>query len=753
MVTLAQRLTLAVLAISLLMNGVGCLPSAGVATQAQSESESTQVPSQGADTDTHQRMIKKLRDVDVFMKQHSVILSDSKLNQLTAKVTEAKSNGDLASYITLQIMIGQHHTNMGRGDEALVFLQQAISLLPEMRQSITDFMPPSEESELYVLAALAAIRKAENENCVDCQDGQSCLFPISGKGIHEKRVGSELATEFLRRALELNASNLRAVWFLNIAAMTLGEYPDSVQESFRLPVARVNSSVAFPRFKNIAADLGIDTMSLAGGAVADDFDGDHKLDFIVSNWDPGGNIEFFRNRGDGTFQRMTEAANLLGIVGGLNLNHADYDNDGDLDLFVMRGGWLGALGKIPNSLLQNDGKGVFRDVTFDVGLADKFFPTQTSAWADFDNDGDLDLYVGNEDFPNQLFENRDGHFRDVAAAVGVDDPSMTKGVAWGDVNGDDRPDLYVSNMEGDNRLYMNQEGGKFIDVAAQAGVTKPRNGFPVWFWDFDNDGNLDLYASNFEQGIAIVAADFLGIESKRVAESSFGRDAHYRGDGKGGFSNVSRALGLTAVTQPMGCNFGDLDNDGFLDFYLGTGYPEVEAMVPNLMYRNVKGERFVDVSEAGGFGHLQKGHGIAFADFDLDGDQDVLAELGGWLAGDAFHNALFQNPGFDAHWIKIELRGSQSNRYGVGAKIRLDITDAGVRRSIHRTVGYGSSFGGNPLQQEIGVATADSIDVVEVFWPTTRQSQRFENVRTNQTLRIVEGASAVQVVDVTGAHR
>ncbi|QDT05675.1 FG-GAP repeat protein [Rubripirellula lacrimiformis] len=752
MASLAQRLSLAVLAISQLLSGVGCQPTSNVAPQDQAEGEPTSVAATGAETDSHQRMIQKLRDVDSFMKQHSAILSDGTLNQLTAKVVEAKSRGDLASFIALQVTIGQHHTNMGRGDEALVFLQQAISLLPVMRRSNMDYMPPSEESDLYVLAAIAAIRKAENENCVVCQDGQSCLFPISGKGIHEERAGSELATQFLRRALELNASNLRAIWFLNIAAMTLGEYPDSVPPQYRLPPERIHSSVPFPKFTNVAVDLGIDTMSLAGGAVVDDFDGDDLLDIIVSNWDTAGNLEFFRNLGDGKFERMTEPANLLGIVGGLNLNHADFDNDGDLDLFVMRGGWLGALGKVPNSLLQNDGNGVFRDVTFDVGLADQFFPTQTSAWADYDNDGDLDLYLGNEAFSNQLFENDDGHFRDVARAAGVDDASMTKGVTWGDVNGDGRPDLYVSNMAGDNRLYINHDDGKFTDIAAQAGVTKPRNGFPAWFWDFDNDGNLDLYASSFEQGIALVAADFLGIDSQQAAESRLGMDAHYRGDGRGGFANVSAALGLTAVTQPMGCNFGDLDNDGFLDFYLSTGYPEAEAMVPNLMYRNVKGERFVDVSEAGGFGHLQKGHGISFADLDHDGDQDVLAELGGWVAGDAFHNALFQNPGFNANWIKIELRGSQSNRFGFGAKIRLDITDDGVRRSIYRTVGYGSSFGGNPARQEIGIAAADSIDVVEIHWPTTGETQHFENVQANQTLRIVEGEGAVQVVDLTRAR-
>lgn len=730
----------AVAAMSILVFSCGCQPSSVAQPSAEPSSQPVANPGLSSVPDSHQRMITRLRDIDTFMKAHSAILSDSRLNELSAMVLDAKSRGELATFISLQIAIGQHHTNMGRGDEALMFLRQAISLVPQMRQANQAFMPATEESSLYVLAGLAALRKAENENCVVCQDGQSCLFPISDKGVHQKREGSELATEMFERALDLDPSNLRAVWLLNIASMTLGEYPESIPEPFRLPVSRVQSQVPFSRFPNVASTLGIDTMSLAGGAVADDFDGDHHLDIVVSNWDTAGQLEFYRNRGDGTFERWTEQANLIGIVGGLNVNHADFDNDGDLDLFVMRGGWLGALGEVPNSLLENDGSGVFRDVTFDVGLADVFLPTQTSAWADFDNDGDLDLFIGNEARPNQLFENDDGHFRDIASTAHVDDPSMTKGVAWGDVDNDSRPDLYVSNLAGDNRLYINQGDGTFADHAKDSGVTKPNNGFPVWFWDFNNDGNLDLYASCFEQGIKGIAEDYLGLEPK------LGMDAHYRGDGKGGFRDVSRQLGLTAVTLPMGSSFGDLDNDGFLDFYLGTGYPEGEGIVPNLMYHNVNGERFEDVSQAGGFGHLQKGHGIAFADFDNDGDQDVLAVLGGWVPGDAFHNAYFENPGFNHHWIKIELRGTTSNRFGVGARIRLQIADDASQRSIYRTVGFGSSFGGNPLRQEIGVGSAETVDAVEVYWPTTGQTQRFERVAVDQTLRIEEGSSTLQVI-------
>jgi hypothetical protein len=140
----------------------------------------------------------------------------------------------------------------------------------------------------------------------------------------------------------------------------------------------------------------------------------------------------------------------------------------------------------------------------------------------------------------------------------------------------------------------------------------------------------------------------------------------------------------------MGAAFGDLDQDGWLDFYLGTGLPDLAALVPNKMYRNVEGKRFADVTTSGGFGHLQKGHGIAFADLDNDGDQDIWEQMGGFFENDAFFNALYRNPGFQRHWIDVELRGTRSNRFGVGARIQveaggaLDVSACGLRLELRQ---------------------------------------------------------------------
>ena len=158
----------------------------------------------------------------------------------------------------------------------------------------------------------------------------------------------------------------------------------------------------------------------------------------------------------------------------------------------------------------------------------------------------------------------------------------------------------------------------------------------------------------------------------------------YRGDGNGSFSDVASATGLTRPSAPMGSNFGDIDGDGFLDFYLGTGYPPYHALMPNLMYLNRRGQRFADVTSAGGFGHLQKGHGLAFADVDNDGDQDVFEQMGGALAGDKYMDSLYQNPGFGHHYLVVQLFGTQSNRAAIGARVRVDVVTAEGIRSIYK---------------------------------------------------------------------
>ncbi|MEO6596874.1 MAG: CRTAC1 family protein [Planctomycetota bacterium] len=590
---------------------------------------------------------------------------------------------------------------------------------------------------------VAYMRLGETENCCASPTPDTCILPITGTGRHSKTEGAEHAVtyfeEVLRNTPPADYWHYAALWLCNLAHMTLGTWPDGVPARDRLPAASFAPEVSFPRFRNVAADVGLDTMGTAGGVAVDDFDGDEYLDVIVSDWAPRGQLRFLRNQRDGTFTDRTEVAGLLGITGGLNLVHADYDNDGDLDVLVLRGGWWFENGRLPVSLLQNRGNGTFTDVTFAAGLGERQLPTQTAGFADYDLDGDLDLYIGSESSQrvqcsSQLYRNNgDGTFTDVAASAGVSNDAYAKGVTWGDYDNDRWPDLYVSNIGGKNCLYRNRGDGTFTEFGEQARVTGPEVSFPTWFFDFDNDGALDLFVANYNTGVAHISSHLLG------GALPFEKARLYRGNGKGGFRDVAPELGLTYPSMPMGCNFGDLDNDGWLDFYLGTGDPQFASLMPNLMYKNMGGERFQSVTMAGGFGHLQKGHGVAFADLDNDGDQDVFEVMGGAYLGDAARNVLFENPGFGNHWVTMRLVGVASARCAIGARIAVTIRENGVSRVVYRHVGTGSSFGGNPLRQTIGLATAERIERVEVFWPKTGLTQVVEGVPFDAMVRVVEG--------------
>ncbi len=193
--------------------------------------------------------------------------------------------------------------------------------------------------------------------------------------------------------------------------------------------------------------------------------------------------------------------------------------------------------------------------------------------------------------------------------------------------------------------------------------------------------------------------------------------------------------------MPMGANFGDIDNDGFLDMYLGTGNPSYGALAGSALLRNKDGRAFVNVTAASGTGELHRGHGVAFADLDNDGDEDIVFEVGGMTPGDRHAIRLFENPGHGNDWIALKLVGVKSNRTAVGARIKVTVEDEkGQRRAIHRTVGTGGSFGASPLLQHIGLGRSATIAELEVWWPTTDTRQRFSNVGRNQWLQIDEFA-------------
>ena len=255
------------------------------------------------------------------------------------------------------------------------------------------------EASVHWHLALAHLSLAEDQNCVGHRTGASCIVPIQPDAVHPLPEHSRKAGALLLDYVNRHPRNVQAVWLLNLARRVSGDYPDGVPAQFRLSDAALGSTEPFAPWRDRAPELGINADDLAGGAVVDDFDGDGLLDLVSSTWDPCDHLKAFRNDGRGGFEDVTERWGLDHQLGGLNLIQADYDNDGRLDLLVLRGAWMLGEGKIRNSLLRNrldDGETSFSDVTADAGLAQPAYATQTAAFADFDGDGDLDLYIGNE---------------------------------------------------------------------------------------------------------------------------------------------------------------------------------------------------------------------------------------------------------------------------------------------------------------------------------------------------------------------
>lgn len=610
---------------------------------------------------------------------------------------------------------------------------------------------------LRELIAIGNLRLAEQKNCIGRHNCESCILPIQGEGIHEFREGATSARDEFARGLEQRPDDMRSRWLLNLAYMTLGEYPDKVPSQWLIPASAFESDYDIKRFTDVASGAGVDTISLSGGVIMDDFNRDGLLDLMITDWGVDQQTRLHINKGDGTFVERTREAGLEGEVGGLNLVQTDYDNDGHIDVLILRGAWVQDHGQYPNSLLRNLGDGRFDDVTEKAGIFSKC-PTQTGVWADFDLDGWLDLFVGNEtfqskDYPCEFYRNNhDGTFTNIAVAAGVAHVGRVKGASAGDYDNDGRPDLYLSNFGEDNILFRNitEPGGeiRFEDVTAQAGVAAPKGSFPTWFFDYDNDGWLDILAAPYSgfkfdgEALATVVAEYLG------QPAPADKVTLYRNNGDGTFESVANKLNFDAPLLAMGSNFGDLDNDGYLDCYFGTGDPHFSTLVPNRMFRNAKGRQFQDVTTSGGFGHVQKGHGIAFGDLDNDGDQDIYAVMGGAIAGDVYQNVLFENPGHGNHWITLRCEGKQANRAAIGTRIKITVKTSDGSRAIYASVNSGGSFGASSLQQEIGLGNATAIESIEIRWPGAKQLQTFQDVPLDKVYHVRQGDEALVPVDV-----
>jgi tetratricopeptide (TPR) repeat protein len=628
--------------------------------------------------------------------------------------------------------LAQLHAYDGRMDLALVQYQQAYETA---RSGVPAAILRMEEA-----LGVAYLHKAGMENGTHRAPGDICLLPLTPGQSYSRTGDSRRAIEHFQRFLKQQPEDLEVRWLLNLAYMTVGGYPDQVSPAYLIPPASFSSPEDVGRFRDLAPHAGLDVVATAGGLIVDDFAGTGRFDVITSNFDSCGPMHYFRNNGDGTFTDRTSHAGLDGQLGGLNMMQTDYNNDGCKDILLLRGGW-----QVPqrNSLLRNNCDGTFTDVTVASGLAHPATSSQTAAWGDINNDGLLDLFVGNEESPSQLFLNKGGtSFEDISRTAGVDRVAFTKGVSAADYDNDGFVDFYVSNFKGDNFLYRNNRDNTFTEMARAAGVPGPGHGFATWFFDYDNDGWSDLFATSYFTSVDESLRTYLGLANNAAGLRL------YRNLGNGSFRDVSSEVGLDKVFMPMGANYGDMDNDGFLDIYLGTGNPSYASVLPNVLLRNREGKSFVDVTASSGTGELHKGHGVAFADLDNDGDEEIVAEIGGATPGDSHPLRLFENPGHGHDWLSVRLVGVKTNRAAIGARIKLTVENEGRgTRSIHRTVGSGGSFGASPLEQHIGLGKSARIVELEIWWPASNTRQRMTGLGKNQAVEIAELARSHTAIE------
>ncbi|HEU0178096.1 MAG TPA: CRTAC1 family protein [Blastocatellia bacterium] len=459
----------------------------------------------------------------------------------------------------------------------------------------------------------------------------------------------------------------------------------------------------------------------------------------------------YRNNGDGSFTDVTDKAGAPGSGYGLGCVAGDYDNDGRADLYITQYG--------KNVLYHNNGDGAFTDVTDKAGVGAMEFGAAFHSGAtffDYDRDGLLDLYVGSyvnfgpgnrrncqigngvptscppsiyQGSPAILYHNNgDGAFTNVTKAAKIYQPKgKNLSVGAFDFDDDGWPDLFVANDGVEAYLYRNNHNGTFTEAAMITGMALGSNGetmaaMCLSMGDYDNDGRLDLYISDYQDA----------------------PDRVWRNDGKGFLEEVSNEVGVGPATKNVlsfGGGFFDFDNDGWLDLFIANGhvYPEIELASPvrykqiNQLFRNNGAGKFVEVTKISGDGFAtpHAGRGAAFADFDNDGNLDVI------VANNGDPPLLLRNGGAGAHFLNFKLVGAKSNRDATGARVRVR---AGGLAQMREISAGGSYFSHSDLRAHFGLGQQPRAESVEVLWPSG-QRQVFREVAADRFYVIEEGKS------------
>jgi hypothetical protein len=465
-------------------------------------------------------------------------------------------------------------------------------------------------------------------------------------------------------------------------------------------------------FTDISSKAGVADAGLGKGVAFGDINNDGLVDLYVSN--KGGANKLYLNKGEGKFEDITATAGAGIDYPGFAMGSVfgDYNNDGFADLYLATGGRYEIEA---NRLFKNNGDGTFSDVTSAAGVGLKAF-TYAASFVDYDNDGNLDIYCANYGVgaKNILYRNNgDGTFNDVTDVAGVGDRSWSWMAVWADVNNDNFVDLYVVNGQypvGEpNRLYMNKGDGTFEDASKAAGVADPNWGLGASFADIDNDGDQDLFVSNY-----------------------VGPNNLYLNDGKGIFTMASEKIASKSQGWGKGPTFGDVDHDGDLDLYEG------DCKQANQLYLNDGKGNFVNVADSQPTLKCEtvRTKGTAFADVDNDGDLDLYVI--NWGA----ENKLYLNNQNDNNWLKVKVTGSLSSKDAYGTKVSVFAAGKDQLKGMQEVRSATGFCAQSPKVAHFGLDSANRYDVVATF-PSGIQA-RMDNVQTGQTIELIEPAAVEQ---------
>jgi len=476
-------------------------------------------------------------------------------------------------------------------------------------------------------------------------------------------------------------------------------------------------------FTDVTLAAGLNTTGFTfGNPIWGDFDNDGNLDLFVDNhYNQGPYV--YRNNGDGTFTDIFETSGIKRLGDKHGSGWVDFDNDGNLDLFITHGARRGeSLGFKKDELYQNLGADFFTNVADAEGVTNTWGRGRSVAWGDYDKDGHLDLLLGNLRTDLVLYKNNgDGTFADITVPAGLRKLEYTE-CAFADYDNDGFPDIFcvaaIAHRSIPDLLIRNNGNGTFKKTS-RAGILPLYNGRSIAWGDYNNDGYLDLFIS-------------------RGTESPV-KQTLYKNNGDGTFTDVTDQAGLGNLSNNRAAAWGDFDNDGYLDLYVVNSGSDIDGKGPNYLFRNNQDGTFTDVAASAGVEDLvdSRGRGAAWGDYDNDGFLDLFVTNGEdnteFIMGP---HILYHNEGNGNNWLTIKLVGTTSNRQGLGAKVTIQVGATIQYREVNGSSGHFLSQGAEPVHFGLGQATV--VDQVTINWPSGI-NQILTNISADQELTVTEG--------------